>query len=314
MNPIILRRILLSILLLGAVGVGGMLLWANVKLANPGPGIRPVSSATSTFYTECDSPLEKDRNIPVSKKYEFGGVLGTLFTAIECSDVRSEDVYQAYQFDPLETDLSVFLYYNDRPEVFDVFQRFGFTCDFDLNSEGVRVYDGPCILARGKNLTLEQLKSLHALNPKLSYSFINLPFDTKYKSSFVFEHQISPLDPICKIKPVNTEIGGAEYAVSSSYAKIPNMGEVFTQYQCENPAFRKSEFEFGLGSELKLKAPPSSGLKTALQRAGFVCRDQLKDYNTCTEWLLIPFVPIEYLFPIDNYLDEIEGESCFHCG
>ena len=291
-----------------------MFFWSDVKQSNPVPVVSSVSNTTNTFFTECDSPLEKDRNIPVSKKYEFGGVLGSLFTAIECSDSRADAVYNYYKLSSLETDLSVFLYYNDRSEVFDVFQRIGFICEFELNSEGVRVYDGSCILAHGKKLTLEQLKTLHTLDPQLSYSFINLPFNTNFRSSFVFEHQIAATDPICKIKPVDTEIGGTEYALSSSYTNVSNMGVVFTQYQCENSAFRKPEFEFGLGSELKLKAPPSSGLKTELQNAGFVCGDQLKDHNVCTEWRLIPFVPIEYLFPIEHYLDEIEGESCFHCG
>ncbi|KAA0206893.1 hypothetical protein EDM68_01020 [Candidatus Uhrbacteria bacterium] len=262
------------------------------------------------FFTECDAPLEKDINIQVAKKYEFGGVMGGLFTAIDCGSARAEAVYAVSGLNPLENDLLLFVPWNARHDHIALLEADGFTCEYTTNSQNVRLYSGECRLSAGKKLSLEQIKELHNAGLDFSYSFFLLKPDPTLRDAFAFKRVIATTDPVCKIEPVPTEIGGLDFPNSEQYSMLGFLGVEFTRLQCS----KNRGGEFGMGSKLYLNAVPSPELKAILQRAGYVCMNQRTRHNECTEWLLIPFVPVEYLLPIENRLDEVRGEDCFHCG
>lgn len=242
--------------------------------------------------------------------------MGAMFTAFDCGGSRADAVYEYLGLNALQNDLGVGIQYMpQRIEVYGALENMGFECEKSLNSEGAVLYEGWCKIAKGKTLAFADLKLFYELKPQLSYSYFLLAPDSVLKNSIVFEYKISKTDPVCRQPPVETEIGSTEYAIAKAYSsKLYKLGEVFTQYQCGNAPFNEEDALFGWGSKLKLVSAPSRELKEILQRAGFACDAQFKSHSECTEWTLIPSVPIEYLLPIENHLDEVRDEDCFHCG
>lgn len=264
---------------------------------------------------ECTIAINKDLNVPILKKYEFGGVMGSLFTAIDCGAARAKEVYAASGLSQLEEDFVLFVPWNARHDHVELLERGGFVCDYINNSDNKRVYSGECRLSAGSMLSLKQIKELHAADLDFSYSFFVPNPDPTLRGAFRFEHVISSTDPVCKTEPTPTEIGGLEYPIADAYtSRLTTLGEVFTQFQCGNAPFNEGHRIFEQGSHMELLSAPSAELKKALQRAGFLCDNQYQSHSECTEWTLIRHVPIEYLFPLEHYLEEIKREGCFHCG
>lgn len=131
----------------------------------------------------------------------------------------------------------------------------------------------------------------------------------------------------CTGEPEQTDIGSLEYPTDPQYENVGSyLGQLLTASDCEDknrienifgvvPGGESTLTTFTLGSNLGLDGAPSAELLGVLKDIGYDCTEAGTSDSQCVEWKLTSdSVPVEKLFDLKPYVNEIKFGDCVNCG